>query len=334
LLHLQTADVFTNDAKMKVSVVIPTYNRIYILREALESALAQTYCDFEILVVDDGSSDNTREIVESIKNDKIRYIRHDHNRGCSAAYNTGIKEATGHLIAFLDSDDVWKPEYLEHQVNFLTGHPEVGLVFCNVEVQGLETPVPSLISLMRAFPELLRTRSEAGEVVISARQMYVCLLQEVPIKPPAVVIRRELFDRVGLFDEAWPSGTDWDLFLRMSRVACFGYLDRVLVLMRRTPDSTSFVFRERDKVFLLDVFLKEKATLANDPDAIRSINRGMSFLYNSLGWSYLELGRNKQALATYFRGFKETLRPMLLTKLASCVFRVARESVTGIPPTR
>ena len=319
---------------MKVSVVIPTYNRGYILREALESALVQTYRDFEILVVDDGSSDNTQEIVESIKDDTIRYIRHDHNRGCSAAYNTGIREATGQLVAFLDSDDVWKPEYLECQVNFLTRHPEVDLVFCDVEVRGLETPVPSLISLMRAFPELLRTKSEADGCVISPRQMYVCLLQEIPIKPPAVVIRRELFGRAGLFDEKWPSGTDWDLFLRMSRVACFGYLDRVLVLMRRTPDSTSFVFRERDKVFLLDIFLREKVALAGDRHAIRSINRGMSFLYNSLGWSYLELGQNKQALATYFRGFKETLRPMLLTKLASCVFRVARESLTGIPATR
>ncbi len=319
---------------MKVSVVIPTYNRAYIIREALQSALAQTYRDIEILVVDDGSSDSTSELIAGIQSDKIRYIRHDRNRGCSAAYNTGIKEATGQFVAFLDSDDIWKPEYLEQQVNFLGRHPEVDLVFCDTAIQGLESPVPSLMSLMRAFQELLRTKQKAGDYVISAREMYLCLLQEVPIKPTAGVFKREIFGRVGVFDEDWPSGTDWDLFLRMSRVACFGYLDRVLALMRRTPDSTSYMFREKDKVFLLDLFLKEKARLGGDRDAIRSINRGICVLYNSLGWIYLELGRNKQALSTYSRGFRETLRPMLLTKLASGVLRVARESVTGIAPSR
>ena len=230
---------------------------------------------------------------------------------------------------------MWKPDYLACQVAFLTRHPEVDLVFSDVEVVGLESPVPSLIALMDAFPKLARRKAgEGDEFVIHPRDMYVCLLQEVPIKPPAAVVRRGLFDRVGLFDEGWPSGTDWDLFLRMSRVACFGYLDRVLVVMRRKSDSTSFVFREKDKVFLLGQFLKEKAALAGDRDALRSVNRGMSFLYNSLGWSYLELGRNKQALATYFEGFTETLRPMLLKKFIAGLYRVARQSVTGIPAIR
>jgi glycosyltransferase involved in cell wall biosynthesis len=99
--------------QMKVSVVLPTYNRGYIIREALASALDQSYADFEILVVDDGSTDNTREIVEDLKSQKIRYIRHDRNRGCSATYNSGIAAATGQLVAFLDSDYAWKPTYLD-----------------------------------------------------------------------------------------------------------------------------------------------------------------------------------------------------------------------------
>src|SRR5277367_126280 len=110
---------------MKVSVLIPTYNRDYIIRDALESVLSQTYRDFEILVIDDGSADKTQEIVENFREEKIHYLRHDRNRGCSAAYNTGISAARHELVAFLDSDDTWTANYLERQVSFFSRHSEV-----------------------------------------------------------------------------------------------------------------------------------------------------------------------------------------------------------------
>lgn len=316
---------------VEVSVIIPTYNRGYILREALESALEQSYHNYEILIVDDGSSDNTREIVESFKSIKIRYIRHERNHGCSAAYNTGINEARGPVVAFLDSDDVWKPNYIERQVNFLYQHPEVDVVFCNTEIRQPNGLATSLKSLLRVFPEFLQRSAETAERVVSARQMYLCLLEEVPIKPTAAVIRRAIFDRVGLFDEAWPSGTDWDLFLRLSRGSNFGYIDEVLVIQRRFSDATHQKFLEKDKQFLLNVFLKEKATLGIDRDALRGVNRGISGLYNSLAWSYLQSGRGREALSTYYQGFKETLQPYLLKKLASAIVRICFHSVTKTP---
>ncbi len=316
---------------MQVSVIIPTYNRAYVLREALESVLAQTYRDFEIVVVDDGSRDNTREIVESFGCDKVRYIRHERNRGCSAAYNTGITDSQGSLVAFCDSDDLWKRDYLQRQVGFLCRHPEVDVVFCDTEVRaspGGATIMPSLMAHMPAFRELIRGNAEAVEHVVLARQMYLCLLEEIPIKPTAAVARRVAFDRVGLFDEDWPSGTDWDLFLRLSRVASFGYIDEVLAIQRRTSDATHQLFREKDKLFLLSLFLKEKAALAGDRDALLGVNRGICGIYNSLAWTYLESGKKKAALSTYYRGFKETLKPLLLKKLASAVLRVALRSVS------
>jgi glycosyltransferase involved in cell wall biosynthesis len=312
---------------MKVSIVIPTYNRGYILREALKSALAQKHEDTEILLVDDGSSDDTREIVKSMASDKIQYICHERNRGCSAAYNTGIAQATGELVAFLDSDDVWNPEYLERQVDFLTRHPDVDLVFCDTEVRGPSVDIPSIIALMNAFPKLLKAYPPAPEYVFSARDMYLCLLEEVPIKPTAAVTRRELFSVAGLFDEDWPSGTDWDLFLRMSRVARFGYIDQVLVKQKHGADTTHRRFFETDKMFLLSRFLKEKTTLNGDREALKQINRGIGGLYNSLAWLYLESGHNKKALSTYSRGFRETLQPLLLRKLAVGIFRVVRRSI-------
>src|SRR6266550_1311124 len=109
---------------MRVSVIMRTYNRGYVIREAIASALRQTYPDFEIIVVDDGSTDGTAEVVRRIGDDKIRYIGHNTNRGVSAAGNTGIKAATGDVVANLDTDDLWQPEMLSSLVGLLSRHPE------------------------------------------------------------------------------------------------------------------------------------------------------------------------------------------------------------------
>src|SRR5690349_3602213 len=107
----------------KVSVIIPTYNRAQFIARAVDSVLEQTYKDFEIIVIDDGSSDNTQEILKAYEG-KIRYV-YQQNKGISAARNRGIQEAKGEYIAFLDSDDVWKPEKLSVQVAILDVNPHV-----------------------------------------------------------------------------------------------------------------------------------------------------------------------------------------------------------------
>jgi glycosyltransferase involved in cell wall biosynthesis len=313
---------------MKVSVLIPTYNRGYIIRDALQSVLSQTYQDFEIFVIDDGSSDSTREIVENFREEKIHYLRHDQNRGCSAAYNTGISAARHELVGFLDSDDIWKTDYLERQVNFFSRHSEVDVVFTDTGIQEELAVIPSLIGLMRAFPKVLEGHPSGGEYVLSGREMYLCLLEEVPIKPSACLIRRRMFERVGVFDEAWPSGTDWDLFLRLSQQARFGYIDQPLVVQRRTQDATHQKFREQDKTFLLSLFKKEKEKLRNDREALCAVNRGICSHYNSLAWTYLEREEGIKALSLYFRGFKETRNPMLLRKIVAGLIRIAGSSVT------
>src|SRR5579862_4284306 len=119
---------------MKVSIVIPAFNRAFILADALQSVVDQEFHNFEILLVDDGSTDNTFDVVQRFHSHQIRYLRHDRNKGCSAAYNTGIQASTGDLIAFLDSDDVWKPEYLARAVHFMDSHPDVEAVFCDTEI--------------------------------------------------------------------------------------------------------------------------------------------------------------------------------------------------------
>ena len=113
----------------KVSIVIPTHNRAHLIRRAIGSVLNQIYQDFEIIIVDDASTDNTREVVESLNDQRIRYIRHENKRGAAAARNTGITSASGKYIAFQDSDDKWLPEKLGRQVEILESSPsEVGVV--------------------------------------------------------------------------------------------------------------------------------------------------------------------------------------------------------------
>ena len=303
---------------MKVSVIMRTYNRAYCIGEALDSVLRQTYRNFEVVVVDDGSTDNTQEIVSSFQNDNIRYIRHDHNRGVSVAGNTGIKAATGDAIAHLDSDDLWKPEMLNSLVDFLNRHPEVGAVFCGVQLIRNGEPPSSIASLMEAFPKLLalHTQLKSDDIVFSNREMYLCLLEEVPIKPSAALIRRSVVDHIGGYNESMVSGEDWELYLRISKYYQFGYINRQLTTMRILGDSTLSKFLEQDKISLHQLAITEKETLRGDREAIRVVNRGISRHCKDLGWIYLQSGRQMKAISTYFRGFAETRQTLFLIRAA------------------
>lgn len=316
---------------MKVSIIIRTYNRAYIIRDALDSALKQHYRNFEIIVVDDASNDGTREIVESLQSDKVRYIRHDKNRGVSAAGNTGILAATGEVIAFLDSDDLWKPEMLDCLVDFLCRHPESDAVFCDVEIIDGEKIAPSLIGLMQAFPKILARHDRATEYVLGQPEMYHCLLQEVPIKNISVLIRRYVLNKVGTYNESCVSGEDWELYLRISRLFTFGYVDRSLAVQRVCSDSTFLKFREADKLSTLNLTLKEKATIRNDSEAIEAVNRGIFKHCNNLAWIYLHSGQRRKSIATYIQGFKETRDPVLLVRAASALLPIRlRNLIRGV----
>ena len=115
----------------KVSVIIPTYNRSHTLKRAVESVLGQTFDNFELLIVDDGSEDDTKSVVDSIQDKRIRYIKLKENRGAAGARNEGVRRSECSLIAFQDSDDVWRPEKLERQMIYWEQHPECALVYCD-----------------------------------------------------------------------------------------------------------------------------------------------------------------------------------------------------------
>ncbi len=291
---------------MKVSVIIRAFNRAHSISQAIGSALGQTYNNTEIIVVDDGSTDATREVVQSFQDHRIRLLSHETNRGVGAACNTGIAAAAGNFVAWLDSDDVWLPDKLEKQVEFLRRYREVDAVFSDVSIRERGRYVPSLLDHMTAFQAYRQGKPRGAEIVVSQREMYLCLLQEVPIKPTALMVRRGVFDKVGLFDESARSGEDWEFLLRLSHHSSFGYIDRPLAEMTRSADSTFERFRLDDKAFLVDVFTRERAHLNDDAVASDMARRGLRHHFKSLGYCYVEAGKLGKAVKTYLLGFKET----------------------------
>jgi len=182
---------------IEVSIIIPTYNRGWIIKEAIESVLAQDFIDFELIVVDDGSTDNTSEILDSYRED-ITVFRQN-NKGVSAARNRGLSEASGRFIAFLDSDDLWLPKKLSRQVDFFNSNPDA--LICQTEELWVRNN-------MRINP---KKRHKKLSGMIFERSLALCL-----ISPSAVMIRRSLFDEIGVFDETLPVCEDYDLWLRIS----------------------------------------------------------------------------------------------------------------------
>ena len=186
-----------NSENPLVSVIIPTFNRGWILKEAIDSVLAQDFTDFELIVVDDGSTDDTDQILDDYGQD-LMVIRQT-NQGVSAARNRGIDAAAGRLIAFLDSDDLWLPRKLSTQVAFFDANPQA--VINQTEEIWIRNGV-------RVNPKI---RHHKFSGMIFERSLALCL-----VSPSAVMMKRFLFDEVGLFDEDLPACEDYDLWLRIS----------------------------------------------------------------------------------------------------------------------
>ncbi|MGA9534979.1 MAG: glycosyltransferase [Desulfobacterales bacterium] len=196
-----------------VSVIIPTYNRGWIVRDAIDSVLGQAYADFELIVVDDGSSDRTPPILDAY-GDRLRVIRQA-NQGVSTARNRGIGESSGTLIALLDSDDIWLPKKLAVQVDFFKRNPAA--LICQTEEIWIRNG-------LRVNPGK-RHRKPSG--MIFERSLELCL-----VSPSAVMVRRELFEKVGLFDESLPACEDYDLWLRVGCRFPVHLIDKPLTIKR------------------------------------------------------------------------------------------------------
>jgi glycosyltransferase involved in cell wall biosynthesis len=209
-----------------VSVIIPTYNRAHLIGRSIQSVLDQTYRDFEIIVVDDGSTDNTEEIVKRFNDDRIRYIKHDTNRGAGAARNTGIKAARGKYIAFHDSDDECLPEKLEKHIKvFETVPPEVGVVYSDM-LQISED----------GKTKYLHSPTITGKNIIDPKTSNY---QAWGLATGIVISRKDCFDVTGLFDENFQRSEDLELFIRLAKHYSFQHIKEPLLKCNITPGISS-----------------------------------------------------------------------------------------------
>lgn len=185
-----------NDSVLEISVVIPTYNRAVLLERAIRSVLAQTRAVEEIIVVDDGSNDSTKKVIESLYNDRVNYI-YQPNRGVSHARNIGIKNSTGNWVALLDSDDEWHPNKLEIQIEALRNQPEYN--FCHTNEIWIRNG--KRVNAMQ--------KHEKSGGFIFEKCLPLCV-----ISPSSVLMRKTIVDEIGLFDEDLPACEDYDYWLR------------------------------------------------------------------------------------------------------------------------
>ncbi len=280
-----------------VSIVIATYNRANLIKRAINSILNQTYVNYEIIVVDDGSIDNTKEVVESFNKHKIRYIKHKNNKGASAARNTGIKCSKGDFIAFQDSDDEWLPEKLEKEMKvFEKSNTHVGVVYTGIWYikNDKKKYVP--------YPQIKNKEGNIHYELLKGN--FVSVLS---------VIRKVCFEKVGLFDENLPNLEDWELYIRISKYFCFKYVDEPLAIAYCSSDSESVNYSNLVKSSELilekhhDYFNKNKEILAVNHANIGLYaflsgeeKKSRKYLLNAIKYNPLKLKYSLAFILTFF----------------------------------
>ena len=201
----------------KVSIVLPTYNRAHMLGKTLESILMQTYDSFELILVDDGSTDDTRQLVKSYKDRRIRYYNPGMNQGVAAARNYGMEQAVCDYIAFADSDDIWHLDKLEKQMNALqSADASAGFVYHKIAYdlgEGRCAVLPS---------EEIPFEKKSGDI-------YAQLLYDNLVPCPAILARRECIEQAGGFDTELKALEDYDFALKMAAGYQAVFLDEILL---------------------------------------------------------------------------------------------------------
>ncbi len=260
-----------------VSVIIPTYQRAETLLPALESVFAQTWTDYEVIVADDGSTDNTAEILEPFR-DRIVYS-YEHNQGVSAARNRGARVACGEYLAFLDSDDLWNPRKLELQLPLLTQQPEVGWVYCDMDYFGRSGDEAAGSSFARHPPA-------RGWIL---KHMFI---SGCPMHSPTLVVRKDLFTASGGYNESLRVYEDHDLYFRLAERAQADYVTDILVHCRREGRAAP----RRPAAVQLETLLHAKRRALRDVPTLRTqmsaedFHRGFVAAIHEVAVAYAEEG--------------------------------------------
>jgi glycosyltransferase involved in cell wall biosynthesis len=274
---------------MQVSVIIPTYNSARFLTAAVESVLKQTFKDFEVIVIDDGSTDNTSEIIKQF-GDSVRYI-FQKNQGVSVARNTGIKNSAAKYVAFLDADDVWMPTKLEKQIAALKENPKSKV--CYTEYLSVSSDLkPQDLRRLRCQNEVLSDLLLRGNV----------------IGPPSTVFgERGIFEELGGFDSNLSLSADWDMWIRLASVTEWTFIKEPLLMYRlhSLNMGRNSVLLEEDTLRLLE----KSFAMTNLSNELRA-KRNAAFAYHYLVFakSYFSVGQYKNFLRCLMRSISTDVK--------------------------
>ncbi|MGL4880200.1 MAG: glycosyltransferase family 2 protein [Waterburya sp.] len=270
-------DINTENKMPTVTVVIPAYNAIRYLAETMDTVLSQTYQDFEVLIVNDGSTDETPNWVNQLseKEPKVRMISQV-NKGLAAARNTGIKESEGEYIAILDADDLWEPTKLQKQVDCLDKNPKAGLCYTWTALADNEGKDTGRVVASHAEGNVWQQLTEINFVCCGSTPM----------------IRRSCFETVGFFAEDLRFSEDWDMWLRIAMKYPFVVVKEPLIRYRQHPNNMS---KDCQSMLEGSRILIER-NFANAPiELLHYRNRSYGCIYLYLGWRAIENQDYQQA---------------------------------------
>ncbi len=251
-----------------ISIVIPAYNAESTIRETIESVQKQTFSDFEVIIIDDGSTDKTVEIINNFDDERIKVFSYE-NGGVSAARNRGISHANGEFIAFLDADDLWTPDKLELQLAVLEKYSEAGVAYS-----------------WTYFMYEQRKVIKAGNPVYFKGDVYSNLLVENFLAHGSnPLIRREIIDCVGGYDSNFPHCADWDFYLRLASYCDFALVPKHQIFYRQSSGSMTSKIDGIEKQMLI---MFEKTFKAASPQYKYLKNRSLAWVYQYCTQQYLE----------------------------------------------
>ena len=275
-----------------VSIVIPTYNRARLLTKALDSVLNQTYKNIQIIVIDDGSNDDTRAVLSPYMN-RICYLTTDH-KGAAHARNAGMKAATGKYIGFIDSDDIYLPHKLEIQVAFIEAHPEVDMVFTEfsgnynnryIEEYHMRSYHPLWIRKNLTYNEIFPVKGTFPSDVLDRPipfyigNLFKYALQDTLIPSNTILFSKHILEQIGYQDETIRSGQDYEFAVRICKYTDVAFLNYPTYIILHHGDQLSNRFRNSRDRRILDaidlemLFLKVVSSLAYEDKAYYHKNR-------------------------------------------------------------
>ncbi|WP_138501896.1 glycosyltransferase family 2 protein [Nostoc sp. PA-18-2419] len=261
----------------KVSIIIPAYNAMNYLPETLKSILFQTFSDFEVLIINDGSTDNIVQWARELPDPRVRLIVQE-NQGVATARNTGINHAKGKYIAFLDADDLWEPTKLEKQVNYLINHPEVGL---------LHTSMTLIDSQGNSSGRVITSNAEGNALKK--------LLEQNTVVTSSVIVRYFCLKNVGEFNKDLRYSQDWEMWVRIATRYSFAVIKEPLVYYRQHFNNATKNWQMLEQGF----GVIEKLFQLVPKELIFLKNRSYGYANIYLAWKALQNGDRQQA--TYFR---------------------------------